>query len=78
MHVPYFSLVNLIAGHAIVPELMGGMFTRIHLIAALEPLLSDTSDRADMLQGYKVVQAKLGEPGASERTAAIIFNSLLH
>jgi len=75
MHVPFISLVNLIAGKAVVPELMGGLFTHVHLTAALEPLLGDTPERAAMLQGYREVQEKLGQPGASARTAALIVES---
>lgn len=76
MHVPYFSLVNLIAGHTVVPELMGALFTKVHLTAALEPLLSETPERASMLQGYAQVQEKLGLPGAAARTAKLIFGSI--
>jgi len=76
MHVPYISLVNLIAGRMVVPELMGVLFNKVQLAATLEPLLSDSSERKTMLQGYAEVQAKLGQPGAAAKTASLIYQSL--
>lgn len=76
MKVPYFSLVNLIAGKAVVPELMGGRLKIENLTAALMPLLTETSERAVMLDGYNAVKASLGEPGAADRTARAICASL--
>jgi lipid-A-disaccharide synthase len=76
MHVPYISLVNLIVNKMVVPELMGALFTKVHLIAALEPLLSDSPERKAMLQGYAEVQSRLGEPGASARTASLLVDSI--
>jgi len=76
MHVPYISLVNLIAGRMVVPELMGVLFNKVQLAATLEPLLSDTPERKTMLQGYAEVQTKLGQPGAAAKTALLIYKSL--
>jgi lipid-A-disaccharide synthase len=76
MKVPFFSLVNLIAGKAVVPELMGGRLNVENLTAALMPLLTDSSERAAMLTGYDEVKTRLGEPGAAERTAKAICASL--
>jgi len=76
MHVPFISLVNLIAGKMVVPELMGGLFTKHHLSVALEPLLSETPEREAMLLGYAEVQKKLGQPGAATQTASLIYKKL--
>lgn len=76
MHVPYISLVNLIAGRMVVPELMGALFNKVQLTAALEPLLSDTPERAAMLAGYAEVQKKLGKPGAAAKTASLMYQTL--
>ena len=76
MHVPYISLVNLIAGRMVVPELMGKYFNKAKLKATLEPLLSDTPIRKAMLEGYAEVQEKLGKPGAAAKTASLIYRSL--
>jgi len=76
MHVPYISLVNLIAGKMVVPELMGALFNKVQLTAALEPLLSETPERTIMLEGYAEVQEKLGKPGAAAKTASLMFKAL--
>ncbi|MDD4920993.1 MAG: lipid-A-disaccharide synthase [Bacteroidales bacterium] len=76
MHVPYISLVNLIAGKMVIPELMGALFNKVQLMAALEPLLSDTPERKKMLEGYSEVQGKLGEPGAAVKAASFIYRAL--
>lgn len=72
MHVPYFSLVNLIAGKTVVVELMGALLNDVELTTALEPLLSDTPERQAVLDGYAEVRAKLGKPGAARKTAECI------
>jgi lipid-A-disaccharide synthase len=72
MHVPYFSLVNLIAGHTVVNELMGVLLNDANLTTALEPLLSDSPERKAVLEGYAEVREKLGQPGAARKTAALI------
>lgn len=76
MHVPYFSLVNLIADRMVVPELLAALFTKVHLTAAIEPLLSETPERSLMIEGYKEINKKLGLPGAAKKTATLIFSSI--
>lgn len=77
MHVPYFSLVNLIAGKTVVNELMGVLLNDANLSTALEPLLSDTPERQALLEGYTEVRAKLGKPGAARKTAELIHRTQL-
>lgn len=77
MHVPFISLVNLIAGRLVVPELMGVLFNKVQLTATLEPLLSDTPERRAMLEGYNEVQERLGKPGAAAKTAVLIYQTLM-
>jgi lipid-A-disaccharide synthase len=76
MHVPYNSLVNLIAEKEVVPELMGGLFTRSRLRQTLSALLYDQAERQLMEEGYAEVRRRLGEPGAARRTAEAIYKSL--
>lgn len=75
MHVPYFSLVNLIAGRTVVNELMGALLNSVNLTTALEPLLSDTPERRAVLDGYAEVRSLLGKPGAARQAAALILHS---
>lgn len=74
---PFISLVNLVACREVVKELYGGLFTEGRIWSALCPLLSDSYERAQMLQGYDEVRATLmtNEP-SSLSTAKEILNLL--
>ena len=75
MHVPYFSLVNLIAGKRVVHELMGALLNTANLTTALEPLLSDTPQRQSVLDGYAEIRNTLGKPGAARKTAELMHQT---
>lgn len=75
--VPYISLVNLIAGREVVPELYGGLFTADRIISEFTPLLSDTPERAAMLEGYRYVRNLLSTPAPAATTAADVMHSAL-
>lgn len=75
-HTPYISLVNLIAGCEVVQELFGAKFTYQQVASELHRILYDTDYRNQMLGGYDDVIRILGKPGASERTADLIIQSL--
>jgi lipid-A-disaccharide synthase len=77
-HTPYISLVNLIAGREVVQELFGGRFSLESIRQELGRIIKEPSYRQAMLDGYDEVIRILGEPGASERTARLIYNSLIH
>jgi lipid-A-disaccharide synthase len=68
VRVPYFSMVNLIAGRRLVPELIQGDMTpeaiRAHVEALLEPGAAE-----EMKRGLRDVKARLGGKGASSRAA---------
>jgi len=76
-HTPYISLVNLIAGYEVVQELFGAKFTPKMVADELHRILCDVEYRNQMLTGYDTVIRVLGKPGASERTADLIVQSLL-
>ena len=75
-HVPYISLVNLIAGREVVQELFGANFTFQKITAALSRIIHDEAYRNQMLEGYDRVIAAAGQPGASKRAAQLIVQSL--
>ena len=71
--VPFFSMVNLIAGRALVPELMQGQMTGPNLAREARRLLSDSAARAEMKAGLAEVRDKLsGREGAPARAAGVI------
>jgi lipid-A-disaccharide synthase len=71
-HVPYISLVNLIAGEEVVQELFGAKFSRRKIHEELTRILEDDAYRNKMLEGYDRVISRSGVPGASTRTARLI------
>lgn len=75
-HIPYISLVNLIAGQEVVQELFAARFSRERIHLELDRLLHDTPYRNQMLNQYDEIINLLGKPGASQRTAALIYQSL--
>jgi lipid-A-disaccharide synthase len=72
LRVQWISLVNLIAGHEVVPELAQHQVNVPRLAEALRPLLdpADPRTRAQR-EGLKLVRARLGPPGAAGRVAGI-------
>jgi lipid-A-disaccharide synthase len=69
----FFSMVNLIAGHQVVPELIQKDFTAENVAAQTLRLLRDSSAIAAMRAELAVVRSKLGPPGAVERAADAIY-----
>ena len=75
-HIPYISLVNLIAGREVVRELFGARFSEANIREELERLMCDTAYRERMLEGYDAVIRRLGAPGASREAARLIVDAL--
>jgi lipid-A-disaccharide synthase len=59
VRVPFYSMVNLIAGRAVVPELMQEQMTGERIAAEARRLLTDESARAEMKAGLAEVRDKL-------------------
>ena len=57
--VPRFAMVNLIAGDAVVPELVQHDFTAANVVSRLKEILPDGPARERMLVGLAGVKAKL-------------------
>jgi lipid-A-disaccharide synthase len=73
--VPFYSMVNLIAGRALVPELMQGQMTGERIAAEARRLLDDENARQTMKAGLAEVRDKLAADGSAEpaqRAAAIV------
>lgn len=72
----YISLVNLIMDAPIVTELIQGELNTKNLKTELDKLLNPEY-RAQLLKDYKTLREKLGNEGASERTASLIVSSMM-
>jgi lipid-A-disaccharide synthase len=57
--VPYFAMVNLIAGAKIVPELVQQDFTPVNVAAEINKIMVDGNSRDAMLQGLQTVKGRL-------------------
>jgi lipid-A-disaccharide synthase len=69
-------MVNLLAGHAAVPELIQGDFTAVRLADALERLLDDPGARNKMVAELRKVRERLGKGGAMDRAADAVVRHL--
>ncbi len=76
VRVPYYSMVNILAGRQVVPELMQDDFTPERLAERIEFLLGHPEAREKMVAGLNEVKAKLGPGGAAERAAAAVAEAL--
>lgn len=74
--VRYVSLVNLIAGRGIVPELLQGDFTPRRAADELLRLGMPGTGRDDALAAIAEVRARLGPPGAYRRAAEAFLAAL--
>lgn len=77
VRVPFYSMVNLIAGRAIVPELMQSQMTGARLAAEARRLLDDHAARAQMRADLAEVAARLSGPGRPMLRASAIIQDLM-
>ena len=71
IRLPYFTMVNLIAGRQLFPELLQGEFTPENALGALRPLLPDGERRAEVEQGMRDMVAALAGTRPASRRAAV-------
>ena len=68
--VPYFAMVNLIAGELVVPELVQQEFTGTRVTAELSKVIRDGPWRENMRLGLRKVRSLLqGEANSSLKPA---------
>ena len=70
--IKYISLVNLIMDKLVVKELIQEDCNQVAIGAELDLLLNDTSHRGQMRSDYDELDVRMGEPGASGKTAGLI------
>ena len=73
----FVSLVNIVAEKQVVKELLAHLFTVDNIVAELRNILNDKDYREAMLNNFSEIKKTLGEPGAAERAAKKMVDSLL-
>lgn len=76
LKVKYISLVNLITGEETVRELVADEMSVSNLKQEFAAILPGGTKRESVLKGYSELKRILGDPGASEKAAEIIVESL--
>ena len=76
VRVPHIGLVNLVAGEEIVPELIQGEVTPERIAEEALTILMAGQRRENMIKKLGEVKEKLGEGGASERTAGMAIEMI--
>ena len=74
--VPFIGLVNLVAEKAVVPELIQNQVTPDRLAEEADAILKDGPRRKNMLEDLKMVKERLGQGGASEKTAEVAIGMM--
>jgi len=74
--VPFYSMVNLLAGKGIVKELIQNDFTAQAVAAQIEYLLDNAPARAEMMDAYRALKPRLGPGGAIPRAADAVIREL--
>jgi lipid-A-disaccharide synthase len=75
--VPFYSMVNLVAGSAVVPELMQDQMTGERIAQEARRLLTDAVARGRMQAGLAEVREKLSGGGNAPQRAAAIIHEIL-
>ena len=69
IQVEYVSLVNLILGRESVKELLQENFTAENVVSELRSLIDNPDKKQVMMKSFEELREKLGDAGASQRTA---------
>ncbi|MDH5585792.1 MAG: lipid-A-disaccharide synthase [Nitrospirota bacterium] len=71
--IPYIGLVNILAGAALVPEILQERATAQNIAQEALVLIGDSTRQHVMKEKFQVLRKSLGSPGASRRAAEIIL-----
>lgn len=74
--VPFYSMVNLLAGKLVVKELIQHDFKTEALVKEVERLLDDAVARDAMVEEFRALRPRLGSGGAIERAADAVVGVL--
>lgn len=76
VHVKHIGLVNLVAGRRIVPELLQKEARPERIAEEALSIVNDPARYREMVEGLRDVRRRLGEPGATQRAAHIVYGLL--
>jgi lipid-A-disaccharide synthase len=74
--VKYVGMVNIMAGEAVVPELIQGNFTVAGIVKETRNLLDNQDVRDRIVKKLVALREKLGAPGAAQRVANIALSMI--
>jgi lipid-A-disaccharide synthase len=79
VRIRHLSLVNLIAGRTVIPEVLQSRCTPANVAAAALPLLTESPERAAQLDALRALREELAPPGSmgASRRAADEVRALL-
>jgi lipid-A-disaccharide synthase len=78
VRVPFYSMVNILAGKSVVPELIQKDFTARRLTSAVEFILDHPEVQLRMRDEFKAIKSRLGRGGAIERVAGLALKMALN
>jgi len=70
--VPFYSMVNILAGKQVVPELIQSDFTPARVAGQVEYLLDHSQAREEMAANLRALKTRLGPGGAVGRAAEAV------
>ena len=76
LKVAHIALVNLIAGHTLVPELIQSAFSPVNVEAELNKILADPVARVRLTQEFQQLRRQLGGPGTANRVSDVVLGYL--
>lgn len=75
IHLPNFSLPNIIAGERILPELLQAEISTARIVQEAEKMFKDRATAMETKKRLQKIRQSLGEPKAAERVAALILQT---
>ena len=76
VRIPHIAMVNVVAERAVVPEFVQHRATPTRVAQAMVALLRDEERCEAMQAGLREVKQRLGPPGAVERAASVVLETL--
>jgi lipid-A-disaccharide synthase len=76
VNVKYIGIVNIVAGEAVVPELIQSAFTAERVVRETRNIMDNQDLRDAIVRKLVALRNKLGTPGATDRVANIAMSMI--